>query len=261
VAHGQPSLLDIDFLPASYRQKCMQRRAYIWRVVAAAMILTFFTLAGLFQWNQQAQVRRELELVETQHADAMEMNAKFAEAAQELQTQQRSAELLTFLRHRWPRSQIIAAILDPMPESVRLSEWHIGHETIAATLTAQPPATPEAGAAPADKAARRAADLKRLLHESKTRQQFVLLSGEAGDAATLHEYLAKLGANPLFDHVDLRSLEHVLSPDKEMHDTIGRVQFTARAVVRSGHGPAPETKSNTPGETTTSPLAHQGGGS
>jgi hypothetical protein len=252
--------LDIDFLPAAYRQKSMQRRAYIWRVAAAAMIISFFTVAALFQWRQQAQVKRELELVETQYADAVELNAKFAEAAKNLQAQHRWAELLTFLRHRWPRSQILAAILEPMPESVKLTECHIGHEALTSTIPTPAAAAPvEAGAVPGDQAARRAADLKRLLQESARRQPFVSLSGEAGDAATLHEYLARLGANSLFARVDLRSLEH-RTGDEASGDAVGRVQFTARALIRQEYTPSEGTPA-VPGEPMTSPVARQGAGS
>ena len=255
MSQGLDNLLEIDFLPVGYRQREMNRRASIWRAVAGVSIISFFIVIGQLQRSHHAQVRAELAAIDSQFLDAATKNGKFAEITTNLRTEQRAAELLTFLRHRWPHTQIMAAIVEPLPDSVVLTEWHTGQETIP---NAAPPAValPEANAVPSDKPGKRAGDLKRLLAESNSHRHFVFLAGTAAEAAALHAYLAKLGTNPLFSHVDLVALEHVTA-NQAGGQVTETMHFTARAMLQMGHGqtvPVPPTD-----KTNATPLARQGG--
>jgi hypothetical protein len=259
VAQELTRLVDIDFLPAAYRQRSMQRRAYAWRVAAAVVIACFFAATSLWQRNHHESVRARLDAVEDQYTGAAAKNALLAEVTARFHAQRATAELVTFLRHPWPRTQILAAVLEPLPESIVLSDWHVGHETVQRTDSPSI-ALPEAKNVPPDKPSRQAADLKRLLFESGGQEHFVFLSGRAGDAATLHEYLARLDTNPLFARIDLRSLEH-LKPDGSDVVAPGQVQFSVRAILAPGHGqilpPRPPTPATAPAPIAP-PLAHKG---
>jgi hypothetical protein len=254
VAQELTMLVEIDFLPAAYRERSIQRRAYAWRVAAAVLIVGFFVAASLWQRSHHARILAKLAAVESQFADAAASNARLAQITTRLDERRKTADLLTFLRHRWPSTRIMAAVLEPLPATVVLVEWHVGSEARPADETPSI-ALPEAKTIPPDMAARRANDLQRLLHESSRQQQFVHLAGRASDAATLHEYLARLGASPLFEQVDLQSLEHVTSdPDAPAAES---VRFTVRAILRPGHGATLPSKPAAPAPSP-APLAQRG---
>jgi hypothetical protein len=189
-------------------------------------------------------VRWELDQIQAKFVDAAGKNATLAGITARLHAERKSAELLTFLRHRWPHTQIMAAVLDPLPDSITLTEWHMGQETIPGTA-GPTVALGETKQVPTDKASRRASDLKRLLDESATRQHFIALTGRAIDAAALHEYLARLGTHPLFLRIDLQSIEN-MPTDKGSTAATGTIHFTARAILRPGHGQSVSEKPATP---------------
>jgi Tfp pilus assembly protein PilN len=65
----------------------------------------------------------------------------------------------------------------------------------------------------------------------------VVLTGITRETAALHQYLAALAANPLFETVELRSIEAATENEPDVS------QFAAKIVVRQGYGqpkgPAP----------------------
>ena len=255
MARELTALIDIDFLPATYRERGMQRRAYAWRVAVALTIGGFFAATSLWQHNHHARVRARLDAVEAQYAEAARRTADLAVVSAELTAEEKTAELLTFLRHRWPRSRVLAAILAPLPESIRLSDCHVGCETRQAARGATI-ALPEGDEAPAAKPEQRANDLKRLLEETTRQEHFVSLSGKADDAATLHEYLARLQVDPLFARVELQSLEHQTADAPADRS----VRFAVRAVLCEGTGQTiPDTSDQPSDATDAPPLARRGG--
>lgn len=261
MAQSLTILSDIDFLPAHYRERGMQRRAYLWRMMVALLFLGFFTFTGLFQRNHHANVNTKLTDVESPYQAAAIQNAKFMEIKAKLSARRHSAELLTYLRHRWPQTQVMAAILEPLPDSITLSEWKIAHEAIHSPTPVAGPAAPvssEAAVAPVDRAARHAADLKRLLQENENQQHFVLLAGHATDVAALHEYLARLGTHALFSKIDLRSIENVPA-DPKAGVADGTVHFTVQAILRPGHGQTTHDRPTLPAAGGEGPLAQRGG--
>jgi hypothetical protein len=257
VARELTSLVDVDFLPTAYRERDMQRRAYAWRVTAAVGIVAFLGATTLWQRSHHAHVLGRLSDIEGQFADAAVKNTRLKAATAGLNSERKTAEFLTFLRHPWPRTRVVSGILSPLPENIVLNELHLGHETIA---RGDKPAValPEtkAAAAPTDKASRQAADLERLLREHADRQDYVELQGESLDAAMLHEYLARLGTDPLFDRVDLRSLEHAPA---DAAGTPGPVRFSVRIVLQPAHGQALDAPVSPPTAQPVAPLAQRGG--
>jgi Tfp pilus assembly protein PilN len=244
------TLIEIDFLPASYRQRGVQRRAYAWRVVAALAIVGFLGATTLWLRDHHTAVLARLSEIDAQFAEAAKKNARLATVTAQLQAETKTAELLTFLRHRWPRTQILSAILEPLPAGIVLTELRTGHDPVVAAATSAI-SLPQTESEPTDRPSRRSTDLRRLLKESAQQQAFVFLTGQASDAATLHEYLARLGNISLFSSVDLKSLEH--EPVRGGLDAAtGAIRFTARLIVRVGHGQTIQAP------TATEPLARRG---
>src|SRR5438552_16857410 len=118
----------IDFLPDIYRQREALRRARIWW----ALVVLIFGLAISASAAAQVWLRRGLNAqledlavpYTSAHAQAQELSvlqAQIARAAQE-------ANVYTYLETPWPRTQILAEIVRPLPDNIRLTQIHIGEE-------------------------------------------------------------------------------------------------------------------------------------
>ncbi len=235
MSEDRPNTTTIDFLPAKYRQRGVNRRTYAWRFAVAVVFAGLFVVTAVLQQRHHQQVRTELAEIQANYDQSVAYNATFAKVQRDIQAHRHSAELLTFLRHPWPRTGVIAAVLAPLGDGIKLTDIQISHETSNRGIA--PSATlPEATIAPTDKSSRRASDLKRLLSEHAGRQGFVMLTGDAVDATVLHEYLAHVGANPLISKIDLRSIEHARSGNPEQATPTATIHFVVRAILRGPHG-------------------------
>jgi hypothetical protein len=258
VATELTALIDADFLPAAYRQRSMNRRAYAWRVMAAAAMVAVFASTALWQHNHHKRVRAALAEVDVQYAQATLKSAQLTDVGARLQVQHKMAQLLTLLRHRWPRTQVLAAVTEQLPESVTLIECHLGHEVLPSTAPSAI-ALPQPNAPPPDEPTRRTRDVERLLREHNERRYFLALTGHASDAATLHSYLARLGTSPLFSQVDLQSLENVPG-NQSAAGASPPVRFSVRAILRAPHDEVLNPAgSASPEQTNSSPLARREG--
>ena len=106
---------DIDFLPSGYRQQHSNRNVRAWRFVVVASFLAMLSAASLVQYYRLCRARICLEHVTTQHDEAKNQNLQLTRLQSELKEVNCDAELFTYLRHPWPRTQILAAILTPLP--------------------------------------------------------------------------------------------------------------------------------------------------
>ncbi len=251
------ALIDVDFLPLAYRQRSVNRRAYAWRVMAAAAIVAVFASTALWQHNHHKRVRAALAQVDAQYTQAALRSAQLTDVGTRLQVQHKVAQLLTLMRHRWPRSQVLAAVVNQLPDSVTLIECHLGHEVLPSTAPSAI-ALPQPNAPPPDEPTRRSHDVERLLREHNERRYFLSLTGHASDAATLHSYLARLGTCPLFAQVDLQSLENV-PVDQSSAGRSPAVHFSVRAILRAPHDEVLNPAgSASPEQSIPSPLARRG---
>ena len=247
----------LDFLPPEYRQKGSQRRALAWRVVVAAAFGVFFCSTAIFLHNHQTQMNSRLAEIEAQYALAVTHNAQGAEITAKLRAERASAELLTYLRHRWPCTQVTAAVMESLPDSITLTEWQISHEIVHHPGIGNT-VPPDPKTAPWDKPSRQTRDLERLLHETTGQQHFILITGYATEASALHEYLAHLGTHPLFAKIELRSIENHPA-DLQATRQRGAHHFSAKAILRARHGQAIPNGPAAPGAAPTSgPLAQRG---
>jgi hypothetical protein len=150
------------------------------------------------------------------------------------------AELIVYLRHPWPRTQLLAAVLGPLPEEVALDSIRIARDKAgvgAAALRARP--TPTDGTAP-DGRPPAERDLALLREELDAAETIVALEGETSNTLALHAYLGALGRCDLFGRAELVSIE-------ESEGAAGVFRFSARLAARPGYGqpngPAPRIDS------------------
>ena len=223
---------DIDFLPVQYRQKRVQRQSQPWRIVVAVAFAVLLGAAAFTQQGRKRQAEKRLEAILPQYELAVSQNRKLAELHARLNTARNAAELFTYLRHPWPRTQLLAALLAPLPEGITLEQLQITRQL------PQDRAPPEryfrtenkAKDDELDKLPPATRDLIRLRDEFDKNPTLVLISGTTRESAAFHRYLGELGGASLFTKANLDSLE---SPE---NDPAGPLEFRATLVVRPGYG-------------------------
>ena len=224
-------MIDIDFLPISYRQQTVHRKANVWRLLVGGGFALTLVFSFVYQQFLFRHAVRQLDEVTPEYEQTQALSRRLAQAQAQLQSAAKQAELFTYLRNPWPRTQILAAALARLPDCVTLGEIHIARSQCAAG-----PAAPrrllskKEQEAEAKKWTPAERDLRRLCAEAATRETTLVLSGRTTDTANLQRYLVAVGQDSLFTKVELTSLE--ASPDRRRSTW----RFTARLVVRPGYG-------------------------
>ncbi|HEV2972179.1 MAG TPA: PilN domain-containing protein [Pirellulales bacterium] len=222
---------DIDFLPNSYREQTVHRKANVWRLLigggfAAALVCSF-----LYQQVLYRQTARQLDELKPEYEQAEALSLKMAAMQSELKSATKQAELFTYLRHPWPRTQLLTAALSRLPDCVTLREIHILRRS---NSTSDSPAARLGGKKQDDAEAKKLEpaerDLRQLRDETISRETILVLSGITSDTAALQRYLVTLGEAKLFAKVELTSLE----ANQEERQRTWR--FSAQLGVRPGYG-------------------------
>jgi hypothetical protein len=177
------------------------------------------------------------------HDQAQAKTQRLALQEQLLASRRSEAELWTFLRHPWPRSQVLRQLIAPLPATIALRHVRITREPVPRPAQATNPlptsgAGSAAGANPAIALTAIQRDLLRLRDEVDGSQIVVILDATAESDADVHRYLAKLAAVPLFVRTDLTSIERLGTKSGNA------VNFSARLVLHAAYGqpdgPAPQ---------------------
>src|SRR5438445_5227371 len=118
----------IDFLPDSYRQRDALRRARLWwgivvvifgAAIGASAVAQTWLRHGLAQ--QLDALGPEYALAQAQVQDLSTLQSQIARAGHE-------ASLYTFLENPWPRTQLLAEAVRPLPDTIRLTKISVIEE-------------------------------------------------------------------------------------------------------------------------------------
>jgi Tfp pilus assembly protein PilN len=243
---------EIDFLPAAYREAGVQRKNVTLRVGVVVAFLAAIGFAAIYQQHLRILSDQQLTELLPSYENAKQETKRLAQLQQLLQTADKQAELCTYLRHPWPRSQILAAVVKPLPDEVELKELSIVREPITGAGS-MPQHAESLGESAAKKGDPSEHDLTALREQWDKTRVVVKLSGVTDDALALHRYFGQLDHGELFTKVDVGTIEQSTNPSDK------RIQFTARVFVRPGYGqpngPTPVAES-----TTAKPPAKEGNG-
>lgn len=229
---------DIDFLPPEYRKQHAIRHTYAWRVVAMAALAAVLTMAVFVQRHRYCQAVKRHAVIAVEFDSVAAKSKELARLRSEWESARNDAELFTYLRHPWPRTQILGAIMAPLPEAITLKRVEVRpdaprRQTIVVRISRAEQEAADKAEAKLPPAAR---DLHALRGEVDSTQTTVVLSGTTRRVDLLHQYLAALGQSSLFAKVDLDSIETAKDgPDASGKDG-GVMRFDATVVVRPGHG-------------------------
>lgn len=227
----------IDFLPARYRETQAARQALVKRWTILLALTASIVPLALYQYLTHRSVMLSLAEIGPAYQSAQQELERLQKIQEELKMAQGEAALLAYLDHPWPRSQILAKLHEPLPESVRLTGIKLHHEP--------KPTSPDAPAAQRTTRSRRAdpresnidnkrpaaeQDLQALIETAEGRQVIVMLTGITLNTTELHTYVAHLRTSGLFDKSELRSLEKSIAGADDLTQ-----KFEIRLVVSPGY--------------------------
>lgn len=196
----------IDFLPQSYRRQRHLRQARMWWMMMLLLMVAVTASTSLAQWNMRRSVVAQLAAIEPRRAVAIDHDTQLATLQKQLSETRELASLYTFLEHPWPRSRVLAAIVEPVPESVRIASLTFRAETQKIAEEEEVVSRSRKEKKTVVKHAPARIDLSKLHTLAMSQKHIVHLSGEAQNIAELHAFVDQLGQHPLIASASLKSL-------------------------------------------------------
>lgn len=224
----------IDFLPEIYRERKALHHARIWwGIVVLIFSVAIGSTAGA-QYLLRRSIQRQIDDLAPQFKQAQEQVQRLAKTQTENRTAGEWAGLVTYLEQPWPRTQLVAEVVRPLPEAIQLTDMVITEEEVAR------PATEEAGPRrrtrqtddpQQGKLSPAQSDLATLRRTHDFKRPVIEISGAVVDEVLLHEYVAELGRSPLVKEAQIKSFERM--PSSAVNKP---TQFTVRLVFRHSYG-------------------------
>ena len=223
---------NIDFLPQDYRREHSRRRRQVWQITAITIVTVIVGAASFFQTRTAAKLQADIDKLGPRHQKSENRNKQFAELKTELQNAEDQAALFTYLRHPWPKTQIIAALIRALPEDITLQEITISNTMPKSArrnniLSQTEREAEEKRLAALSPAAR---DLEELRKKSDRLQTQINIRGTAIQQSALHVYVGNLAQESLLAKAELESCEAEKGP------VIGKMRFNIDVLVKPGYG-------------------------
>ena len=230
---------DVDFLPVAYREQIARRQGFSQGLIVTILFVAMLPAAHVAQMVVRRGVQRDLSALTLPHEATLAANKQLDDLQTRLDGATATAELYTYLQHPWPRTQILAAIFNPLPDAVTLREVRVVRDEVKSGGPAEhlSPAEKQAEEQRQARLSPAARDLKWLRDAADKAPTVVHVTGVTAQSKDLHRYLSELGKNTLFSTVSL------LSIDDATADHSGHLRFNVSVIVRPGYGlpggPAP----------------------
>jgi hypothetical protein len=216
---------EIDFLPARFRERDRQRRHMMGRMAVFGAITVILLAVQLAQVASRRSIERQLSEIAATFAQAAATSARVDRLRSDLAANSQFSELYTYLEHPWPRTQLITAVTQTLPEHLALTEVRIPPSNVPLRTVAPPPADESKKTAPASR------DLQTLRDETDRISCEVILKGTSLDPAALHSYVAGFANSPYFSTAKLELVETLKDKGKT-----GGSRFDLRLYIRPGYG-------------------------
>ncbi len=234
-ADNGAAVLAIDLLPGAYKERVVVRQSRLWQLAVVLVFGGIIACTAVFQYGLRCATRRRVAAIAGPYTDAQQHAQILGQLHESLKTDVRTAELYTFLKHPWPRTQILRAAVTPLPPSIRMEELRIGREEFVSSEMAAQEHVERAPAHLTEETERQKlpaeSDLDELRSECERLVTVVQMTGLTRSNRDLHKYLADVVKSPLIREAELRSLEDV---GEQGQAEISR--FEARLEVIPGFG-------------------------
>src|SRR5271157_3148309 len=116
---------DIDFLPVECRRKQQRRQSQPWLIVTATAVVGLAAIAAIVQHWRWRYAEGQLAALKPAYETAVGLQDRLADVQQRLANAKAGAELYTYLRHPWPRTQLLCALLRPLPADITFLQVQI----------------------------------------------------------------------------------------------------------------------------------------
>jgi hypothetical protein len=219
----------IDFLPEIYRQREALRRARLWWCIVVMIFSSAIGASVLAQAWLRHGLHQQLDALTPEYAAAQTQVQELSGLQVQIMRAGHEANLYTFLENPWPRTQLLAEVVRPLAENIRLSQIHLAEEEQARTAIQVGPRNSKAEEEAAAKATGPERDLAKLQDENERRQTTIEIEGFTGDVARLHDYVADISRSPLVAAANIKSLEAAVANQR------GQTRFTLRVIVKAGY--------------------------
>ena len=230
---------DFDFLPAKFHQRQKIRKSRFWLGGVFFMFAVVIVTSSLFQYAVEANIQEQVDCLTQSYEKTKVLEEQGHNLKKVLSTTRSDAGLYAYLRHPWPRTQILAAVVESLPDSVMLAQIQIHRES---TIS-----TPDIPVHQRRRVDQQKEDIGKLLPSQRDIKQLrktydagdtiVSIEGVTTHVGSLHRYLRGLEEFRLIEKAELSSIESL-----ENSDQPGASQFSARLMVRPGYGqPGTET--------------------
>jgi len=228
--HNTTVLQDVDFLPARFREEYAQRRMRAWRIFVVAVFASALPVASLYQYRIRLALKQELAAVAQQQQQSLADQQRLATLQSTLAELNSTAELFSWTNHPWPRTQLLAAVAAPMPESITLDQLKIFVEPFETERRPTKRTEQSSGSKQGEPKFPSARD-QRTLSGQLDGATLVRIHGRTTNSSELHGYLADLADSEFFMQADLDAIGN------QATDAMGRpaADFEALLVVRPSY--------------------------
>ena len=219
---------DIDFLPSDFKRRRTNRHGRSWQLLLAGAAIGLLLVVAVGQTRALRHVEDRLAQIEPQRQLLDAQQSQLAELREQLTEMEAQAALISYMRHPWPKTQLLAATLRSLPDEVIFDRIYVGHER----LSGQPQRrrTGDTEAEDLTNAEPAVRDMRLLQQEYDSAVVAVDLEGMTTDGIKLHRYLDGLNDVPLLNKVELHSLESTND------ESDAKFRFAARLTARPGFG-------------------------
>lgn len=199
---------EIDFLPQFYREQSKRRQTKASRYVVIGLFASLLLTATFWQWQLKRNYQRQLETVRPMAASTTQQQALLATDNARLAALESRARLYSLLAHRWPTTQLLAAILQDVPRDVQFTELTLRHgqtgpprgfNTNTTGGEAEPAEQPQL-APPVE-------DFQQVVALAEAQRVIIQMEGRTSNTAQLHRFVGQVASSPLIDKAVLESLE------------------------------------------------------
>lgn len=215
-------MTNIDFLPPRYRERHRQRQAFAWEIAIVAFFGLLIASGVLWQFAEHWRIGSRLTALKGEFEQAEAMQATLEQLQNKLAASSEAAELYLYLHHPWPRTQVLCALEQCLPEGMSLTDVHVSYEAVSP------------GPALSDEELKKLTlprrDIMRLRREADRRVAVVKIAGTTGDARLVYDFAHRLGQMPLLASVKLEAAENQAAGATEQ--TI----FRLRGLLKPGYG-------------------------
>lgn len=217
---------EIDFLPDDYRNRRSARRSQWFRLTAIAAVVAFIVGGGLISFGQRRTLVSQLAVLDEQRRELVSRLAPLDDLRSRRRTLEAQAELCTWLESPAPRTRILAAVTNCLPEAATLDSLQISPEAGARRRTPDSRRRAEGSVGADTEAQAVEEDLERTKRDLEDSSTVVLVGGAAPSDVVVAAYIAALQQCDLFTSVRL------LLADQGAGEMERR--FRLRLVVRPG---------------------------